>query len=184
MTSEQALARLAEIVLQRSVERGTFALSNGGTTDLYLDVRQTTLNGEGAALVGRLVLERIGAEVVGIGGPTLGADPVACSAVAMSQAVLGRPIHGFLIRKEAKGHGTGRYVEGMASLYAGAKVCLVEDTTTTGGSLLRAAQRAKEAGLDVVQCIIVVDRQEGARARFEEAELPFEALLTRADLGL
>ena len=100
----------------------------------------------------------------------------------MSVAVLGRPVHGFLIRKAAKGHGTARYVEGLSSLHAGAKVCVVEDTTTTGGSLLVAIERAREAGLDVVQCITVVDRKEGAAARLAEAGLTLEAIVTRAEL--
>lgn len=175
-------ARLLELLREHSVQRGTFQLASGGTTDLYLDVRQTTLNGEGAAIVGRMVLRALKPEVVGVGGPTLGADPVACSASAWSTALLGRPIHGFLIRKEAKGHGTKRYVEGMSSLGPGAKVCVVEDTTTTGGSLLQAIERAREAGLDVVQCLCVVDRQAGAVERFAEAGLELESLVTLSEI--
>ncbi len=175
MTSGRA--RLIEILRERSVQRGDFTLASGAKSDFYLDVRQTTLNAEGAAIVGRLVLERLHPEVVGVGGPTLGADPIACSAAAQSLAVLGKPVHAFLIRKEAKGHGTRRYVEGMASLAPNAPVCLVEDTTTSGSSLLVAVDRAREAGLDVVQCICVVDRQQGAAERFRAAGLTLDSLV-------
>lgn len=174
--------RLIEILREHSVQRGTFQLASGGTTDLYLDVRQTTLNAEGGAIVGRMVLEALRPDVVAVGGPTLGADPVACSASAQSVAVLGRPVHGFLIRKEAKGHGTKRFVEGMSSIGPGAKVCVVEDTTTTGGSLLQAIERAQEAGLDVVQCICVVDRETGAVERFAEAGLTLQSLVRLSEI--
>lgn len=182
MTGATERERLLSLLRRHSVRRGTFELASGGTTDLYLDVRQTTLNGEGAAIVGRMVLAALKPEVVGVGGPTLGADPVACSASAQSIALLGRPIHGFLIRKEAKGHGTKRFVEGMSSLGQGAKVCVVEDTTTTGGSLLRAIERASDAGLHVVQCICVVDRETGAVERLAEAGLTLESLVTLSEI--
>ena len=175
--------RLVELLLEHSVQRGHFELSSGGTTDLYLDVRQTTLNAEGAAIVGRLILDRLRDDVVAVGGPTLGADPVACSAAAQSIAVAGRAIHGFLIRKEAKGHGTKRFIEGMSSIPAGSRVCVVEDTTTTGGSMLQAIERVVEAGYEVVQTICVVDRAEGARERFAEAGYSLDAIIERSELG-
>lgn len=161
---------------------GHFELASGAFSDLYIDARQTTLHGAGAALVGRLVLEALRDEVVGVGGPTLGADPVVCSAVALSGSILGRVIHGFLIRKEPKGHGTGRFVEGLSSLPRGSRVCVVEDTTTTGGSLLRGIERARGVGLDVVQCLTVVDRGEGAAARLEAEGLQLQALVHRHEL--
>lgn len=182
MTSEERKARLIELLRQLSVRTGTFQLASGGTTDLYLDVRQTTLHAEGAEHVAHLVLERLHPDAVAIGGPTLGADPIACSAAAYSRAVLGRDVHGFLVRKEAKGHGTGNLIEGMASLRPGSAVCVVEDTTTTGGSLLGAIERIREAGLKVVQCLVVVERGEGAADRFRNAGLVLEALVTRSEL--
>ncbi|MBX2801383.1 MAG: orotate phosphoribosyltransferase [Myxococcales bacterium] len=182
MTSDDARKRLIELLCQLSIRTGRFELSSGGVSDLYVDVRQTSLHAEGAALIARLVLERLRDDVVGVGGPTLGADPVACSAAAHSIGVLGRPVHGFLIRKEPKGHGAGRVVEGMENLPTGSKVCVVEDTTTTGGSMLRAIERARTAGLDVVQVLVVVEREEGAVERFAEAGLQLESIVGRAEL--
>ncbi|MEQ1502104.1 MAG: orotate phosphoribosyltransferase [Myxococcota bacterium] len=174
--------RLVAILRERSVRVGAFTLSSGATSDLYVDARQTTLNAEGAALVAELVLARLRPEVVGVGGMTLGADPIACAASAWSIAKLGRPVHAFLIRKEAKAHGAGQRVEGLASLPRGSRVCVVEDTTTTGKSLLAAVDAAREAGLDVVQCVTVVDRLEGAAEAVRAAGLTLEALTTRAEL--
>ncbi len=174
--------RLIALLRERSVKTGTFTLASGRTSDLYVDARQTTLHAEGAAIVGRLVLSRLSSEVVGVGGMTLGADPIACAASALSVATLGRPIHAFLVRKEPKAHGTGLPVEGVANLGAGAKVCVVEDTTTTGGSLLKAVDAARAAGLDVVQCLTIVDRREGATEALAARGLTLDALVTRADL--
>jgi orotate phosphoribosyltransferase len=174
-------ARLIEILKERSVRFGTFTLASGATSDFYVDARQTTLNAEGSWLVGRLVLARLAPEVEGVGGLTMGADPVV-TATSVASWAAGRPVHAFLVRKQPKGHGTKRYVEGRSSLPDGARVCIVEDTTTTGGSLLQAVQRARDEGLTVVQTLTVVDRQEGAGERLAAEGLTLEALVTRADL--
>lgn len=173
--------RLLALLREKSVRTGSFTLASGATSDLYVDVRQTALHAEGSALIAHALLKRLRADVVGIGGLTLGADPLACGVAAVSHAV-GRPVHAFLIRKEAKGHGTKRFVEGLSNLPAGSPVCIVEDVTTTGGSLLLAVQRAIDAGLSVVQCITVVDRQEGAAEAIATAGYTLEALTTRAEL--
>jgi orotate phosphoribosyltransferase len=177
-------ARLIALLLERSVRKGSFVLASGRTSDLYVDARQTTLHAEGAALVGRLVLARLRPDVVAVGGLTLGADPIVAAAAALSVAELGRPVHGFLIRKAAKDHGTGQRIEGLANVRAGSRVCVVEDTTTTGGSLLDAVAVAREAGLDVVQCLTIVDREEGATERVAAEGLTLEALVRRRDLGV
>lgn len=174
--------RLVQLLKERSVRWGTFTLASGRTSDLYVDARQTTLHAEGAAIVARLVLARLRPDVVGVGGMTLGADPIACAAAAASIAVLGRPVHAFLVRKEPKAHGTGLPVEGVANLGPGAKVCVVEDTTTTGGSLLKSVDAALAAGLQVVQCLTVVDRQEGAAQALAARGLALDALVVRTDL--
>src|SRR5689334_5050977 len=98
--------RLVALLRERSVRTGTFVLASGKTSDLYVDARVTTLHAEGSAIVARLILARLRPDVVGVGGMTLGADPIACAAAARSIEALGRPVHAFLIRKEAKGHGT------------------------------------------------------------------------------
>jgi len=174
-------ARLIEILRERSVKTGEFTLSSGAKSDFYVDARVTTLHAEGAGVVARLMLTRLHPDAVAIGGMSLGADPIACSTAAIS-GTTSRPVHAFLIRKTPKGHGTGRDLEGLANLPDGAKVCMVEDTTTTGGSLLKAIKRAEAHGLQVVQCVTVVDREEGAVERLQEAGYVLEALTTRTEL--
>ena len=174
-------ARLVALLREKSVRFGTFTLASGATSDFYVDVRQTSLNAEGSWLVAKATIERLRPEVEAVGGLTLGADPIACAVAPVAWSE-GRTVHAFLIRKEAKGHGTGQYVEGTGNLPRGTKVAVVEDTTTTGGSLLRAVRRARDAGLDVVQCLTVVDRQEGAAEALAAEGLVLEAIVTRADL--
>ena len=145
------------------VKHGTFTLASGKTSKIYFDARQVTLNAKGAALVARVVLEMVkGEKVDAIGGLTLGADPIA-GAVAAISAEAGRPIHGFIVRKEAKAHGTGKVVEGP-DLPPKARVVVVDDVVTTGGSTLQAVKSLREAGFEVVRSICVVDREEGGRA--------------------
>ncbi|MEZ4234830.1 MAG: orotate phosphoribosyltransferase [Myxococcota bacterium] len=183
MTDAQgSLGELVALLQERSVRTGSFVLASGRRSDLYVDARQTTLHARGAALVGELVLRQLRPEVAGVGGLTLGADPIASAAAALSHGVLGRPVHAFLIRKAAKEHGTGQRVEGLGNLTAGDAVCVVEDTTTTGGSLLDAVAAAREVGLRVVQCLTVVDREEGAAERLAAEGLTLEALVRRSDL--
>lgn len=173
--------RLVALLREKSVKTGQFRLASGKSSDFYVDARQTTLHAEGSWLVARLLLERLRPEVQAVGGMTLGADPIACATSALSFEA-GRPIHAFLIRKEPKGHGTASQVEGTGNLPRGTPVAIVEDTTTTGGSLIRAARIAEEAGLRVVQCLTVVDRQEGAAEAVAQAGWQLEALTTRTEL--
>jgi orotate phosphoribosyltransferase len=173
--------RLIEILKERSVRTGTFTLASGKTSDLYVDARQTTLSPEGATVLSKLILERLHPDAVGIGGPVTGADPIT-GAVITHSWIEGRPLHGFMVRKEPKGHGAGNQVEGRHGLPAGSKVTMIEDTVTTGGSLLKAIKAVEEAGLEVVQVLCVVDRCEGAAERFAEAGYPLEALVSRADI--
>jgi orotate phosphoribosyltransferase len=172
---------LVQLLREKSVRVGEFTLASGRTSDFYVDVRQTALHHTGAELIGTLILERLHPDAIGVGGMTLGADPIACSVTALSNS-LGRPIHGFIIRKEPKGHGTGKYMVGESNLPPGSKVVMVEDTTTTGGSLITAIERAQNAGLIVVQCITIVDRLEGAQKALEAAGYHLEALTNRAEL--
>lgn len=173
--------RLLQLLREKSVRRGSFTLASGKSSDLYVDVRQTSLSGEGSVLIARALLARLRPEVVAIGGMTLGADPLACATVALAH-LEGRALDAFLIRKEAKGHGVERWVVGRGNLAERAPVAVVEDTTTTGGSLLRAVERAREAGLEVVQVITVVDREEGAAETVRAAGMTLEAVTTRSEL--
>ena len=173
--------RLIAILKERSVRTGTFTLASGKTSDLYVDARQTTLSPEGSTVLASLILEALHPDAVGIGGPVTGADPVT-GAVITHSWLKGRPLHGFMVRKEAKGHGAGNQVEGRYGLPDGAKVCMIEDTVTTGGSLLKAIKAVEDAGLVVIQVLCVVDRCEGAAERFRAAGYTLESLVNRDDI--
>ncbi len=173
--------RLVDILRRRSVRKGRFTLASGKESDLYIDCRLTTLDGEGAATIAQLILDRLEPDIVAIGGPVTGADPIVGAVVALAWQ-RGRKLSGFMVRKEPKGHGLKQWVEGRANLPVGAKVCVVEDTVTTGGSLLRAIGHVQDTGLDVVQVIAVVDRDEGGKARVAEAGLELESLVERSEL--
>ncbi|MEE8410472.1 MAG: orotate phosphoribosyltransferase [Myxococcota bacterium] len=186
MSSASLKIRLRDLLAKLSLRRGRVVLASGKESDFYLDCKQTTLNAEGASVVGELVFEHIrrlradGLAVEGVGGMTLGADPIAV-ATAVTSHKRGEPLHAFIIRKEPKSHGTRAYLEGAKNLGEGARVLLVEDVVTTGGSTLRALERARESGLEPVAILTLVDRQEGGRENLEATGLPFAALLTRAD---
>jgi orotate phosphoribosyltransferase len=174
-------ARLVALLRERSVRRGRVVLASGRESDVYVDVRLTTLHAEGAAVVAALVWERLRPEILGVGGPSLGADPIAGAVAALSWRQ-GRPVHGFLVRKEPKAHGQGLWIEGRANLPDSAPVCVVEDTVTTGGSLLRAIRRVQDDGLAVAQCLAVVDRGEGAAAALAAEGHVLESLVRIEEL--
>ena len=181
MTSTEMRARLVALLKEKSYRRKKVVLASGRESDFYVDGKQTTLNAEGSWLVGNLVWEALRPEVGGIGGLVIGADPIASATSAVSWA-RGRPVHAFLVRKEAKGHGTQRYVEGRENLPDGVAVCIVEDTCTTGGSLLQAVDRAEAEGLRVVQCLTIVDREEGAAEALAARGLTLQSLVKRSEL--
>lgn len=161
---------------------GPFTLRSGETSDWYIDARQTTFDGEGAALVGRAVLAVLDARVDAVGGLTMGADPIAV-ATAVVASGSGRRLRAFSIRKAAKDHGTGGRLVGPVS--SGDAVAILEDTTTTGGAMIEAIDVARAEGLDVVQAISVVDRSGGAVARrLAGLGIPYLPLVTPADLGV
>ena len=174
-------ARLVEILKERSYRRRRVVLASGRESDFYVDGRQTTLNAEGAWLVGNLVFDALLPEVQAVGGLVIGADPIASATAAVSFH-RGRPVHAFLVRKEPKGHGTGRHVEGRGNIPDGTAVCIVEDTTTTGGSLLQAVDRAEAEGLRVVQCLTIVDREEGAEEALAARGFSLTRLVRRSEL--
>lgn len=173
--------RLIELLRQLSYRRRRVVLASGRESDFYVDGKQTTLNAEGAWLVGNLVFDALLPEVRGVGGLVVGADPIAAATAAVSFA-RGQPVHAFLVRKEAKGHGTGRFVEGRENLPDGSPVCIVEDTTTTGSSLLQAVDRAEAEGLRVVQCLTIVDREEGAEGALAARGFVLTRLVLRREL--
>lgn len=176
--------RLKEILLEKSYRQGTFTLTSGKTSDFYIDGKQTTLDAEGAYLCGKLLFELIKNEpaaIDAVGGMTLGADPLV-SAVSLVSYLEKAPIPAFIVRKEAKGHGTGNYIEGLKNLPAGGRVALVEDVVTTGGTLLKVIDRVEAAGFTVGLVVTVVDRQEGGAEIMAERGYPLKALFTRESL--
>ena len=161
---------------------GPFTLASGATSDWYLDARQTTYSGDGAVLVARCVLEVLSPHATAVGGLTMGADPIAV-ATATIAAIDERPLKAFSVRKEAKGHGTGGRLVGPIDHLD--RVVVVEDTTTTGASMVSAIDALRDEGIGVVQGITVVDRSGGAAARLLSArDVPFVAIVTPSDLGI
>ena len=173
--------RLIELLMEKSFRTGNFILSSGKESNFYVDVRQMILHSEGALLIAKLIFLQLKTDVVGIGGPASGADPITGATVLYSHTQ-GRPIDGFMVRKKQKEHGTKQWIEGLNNFPPGSKVCVVEDTISTGRSLLKAIQKIEEAGLNVVQCIAVVDREDGAAERIKAAGYPFEALVSCNEL--
>lgn len=161
---------------------GPFTLRSGVRSGWYLDARQTTFDGAGAATAAQAVMEILDPAVEAVGGMTMGADPIAV-ATALVATSHGRSLRAFSIRKADKGHGTGGRLVGPVS--PGDHVAILEDTTTTGGAAAEAATVAVESGLEVIQVIALVDRSGGAAAaRFEHMGLPYMALVVPADLGV
>ena len=177
----QALVRL---LLDRSVERGDFVLASGARSSYYIDCRRSTMSAEGMVLIGRLglaAIRRARWDAGTVGGLTMGADPVAY-AIAAASFGTGRSVDAFSVRKEAKGHGTKRRIEG--NYQPGVAVVVVEDVITSGGSALQAAEAIEQAGGTVAGVLAVVDRQQGGRAAIESRGYPVEVLVTAAELGL
>ena len=140
------------------------------------------LHPEGSWLIGTLFNELLAdLDIKGIGGMTLGADPLISATTVISHEK-GRPLAGLIVRKESKGHGTNQYVEGLSNFKPGDPVAMVEDVVTTGGSLLKACERVKDAGLNVVAVCTVLDRGEGGREAIEAAGYQLRALFTRPEL--
>jgi orotate phosphoribosyltransferase len=176
--------RLIALLQRDALRTGTFTLASGRTSHYYVDGRRVTLSSEGAALIGAGVLDLLAdlPDVSALGGLTLGADPIVGAALAVAGA---RGLHdwrGFLVRKEAKAHGTGQLVEGP--LQPGSRVVIVDDVATTGGSSLQAVAAVESLGCRVARVVVVLDRLEGAAEAFAAHGLDFRALVTIRDLGV
>lgn len=172
--------QLLDQIRTKAVVRGRVVLSSGQEADYYVDLRRVTLDGEAAPLVGQVMLDLTADyDYDAVGGLTLGADPVA-SAMMHAAAARGRQLDAFVVRKESKRHGLQRRIEGPD--VAGRRVLAVEDTSTTGGSVLTAVEALREAGAEVVAVAVIVER--GARSRVEAAGLPYLAAFELSDLGL
>jgi orotate phosphoribosyltransferase len=176
--------QLKNILLNKSYRQGSFTLTSGKTSDFYVDGKQTTLDAEGSYLCGKLLFDLILQEadpIQAVGGMTLGADPLV-TAVSIVSFLEKDPIPAFIVRKEAKGHGTGNYIEGLKNMEQGCRVALVEDVVTTGGTLLQVIDRVEAAGFVVGLVVTIVDRQEGGAEMLAQKGYPLKALFTRQEL--
>ncbi len=175
--------RLKKIIIELSYEKRNVTLASGRQSDFYFDGKQTTLHPEGGYLTGKLFFDAIKdvEGVEGVGGLTLGADPIA-TATSVVSFLEGKPVPGFIIRKEPKGHGTGAWLEGRKNLKPGARVVIVEDVVTSGGSSIKAIKRAEEEGLVVLGVVTLVDREEGGRENIEKEGYWLRSIFTKSDI--
>jgi len=172
---------LLQMLAAKSFRLGEFKLSSGGTSDYYIDCRTTTLDARGAQLVGQVFLDEMrarGWHADAIGGLTMGADPI-----VVAVAVLSGTLHGFLVRKAEKQHGTGQRIEGFQE--KGARVVIVDDVCTTGGSTVQAIEAAREFGFKIAGVMCLVEREEAkGRENVEKAAAPapFVTVFTASDV--
>jgi orotate phosphoribosyltransferase len=178
------LGELADLVRQLAVVHGRVTLSSGKEADYYVDLRRATLHHRAAPLIGRLVRDLTADwDYAAVGGLTLGADPIADAILhAAAGEVDASPVDAFVVRKATKQHGMQKLIEGPE--VAGRPVLVVEDTSTTGSSVLTAVRAVRDAGATVVGVATVVDRATGAQEAIETEGVPYRALLGLADLGL
>lgn len=175
--------QLIELIKDEAVFHGDFTLSSGKQASYYVDMRKLTLDHRAAPLVGRVMLDLVKdiPEIASVGGLTLGADPIA-NAMLHQGVASGRAYDAFVVRKEPKDHGRGRQIEGAD--VAGKRVVVVEDTSTTGQSALKAVEVLRAAGAEVVAVAVIVDRNTGSRQAIEAEGLQYLAAIDLDDLGL
>jgi len=178
-------ARLLEIIKEKSLLKGHFKLVSGAVSDYYLDMKPTTLDPEGAALIAEIIYSMLvndgdiaSGDIAAIGGLELGAVPIIAAVCARSWPE--RPLNGFIVRKEKKGHGTDKKIDG--NFRPNTTVVLFEDVTTKGGSVLQAVEAVRERGAKVKKIITVVDRLEGAAENLHKQGIPLVAIFTTRDL--
>ncbi|HKZ57268.1 MAG TPA: orotate phosphoribosyltransferase [Thermodesulfovibrionales bacterium] len=180
---KQMLKELINILVSKSLQvapEPIFKLASGTKSNTYIDCKKTTLTAKGSYLIGTIFFDRIShLNVDAIGGLTLGADPIA---LAVSQISYNKnhPINAFIVRKEPKGHGLKQEIEG--DVRQGDNVIIVDDVITTGGSTIKAIQRAREFGLNIIKVIVLVDRQEGGKENILDQNVDLEAIMTKQDL--
>ena len=167
---------LLDLLCEVAYKEGDFTLSSGKKSDYYINGKQVTLHAEGGLMVARLLLNMLPAKTAGVGGLTLGADPMV-SAISIVGAYENRPVTPLIIRKEAKGHGTRAYIEGP-TLPEGSAIAIIEDVVTTGASALKAVERLRDAGYVVNDIFALVDRQQGGEELYAKAGLNFKPIFT------
>lgn len=175
---------LHQLIDKKALKRGDFTLASGKKSTYYIDGKQVTLDALGARLIAEGMLDLLTAEdalPAAVGGMSIGADPITGAVITMA-GVRDIPLLGFMVRKEAKGHGTGRFIEGPVE--PGMEVAIVEDVVTTGGSSLTAIERVEEFGCQVKKVLAIVDRLQGGEANFRERGYELQCLFTIRDFGI
>lgn len=175
--------RLLQIIKDLSYEEGDFILASGKRSTYYIDAKETTLNPEGMYLTGNIMYTMVRAisDIDAVGGVSIGGDPLVC-AVVLSAYRKKDNLVGFLIRKEPKGHGTNRWVEGGKNLRKGMNVIILEDVVTTGGSSLKAIEGTEKEGYNVRGIVAILDRLEGGKDAIESKGYTFKSIFTLKDL--
>ena len=173
-TSTEQRQLLLELLASRAYRHGNFTLASGRTSSHYVNCKPVSLSGLGLALLSAQMLDLVEPGAVAVAGLTLGADPLV-SGVAQAAALAGQALDALIVRKEAKGHGTGAWLEGPLP-EPGSRITVLEDVVTTGGSSLKAVKQLREAGYVVERVVTIVDRQEGGLAAMQEAGLELRSL--------
>ncbi|MEL7266454.1 MAG: orotate phosphoribosyltransferase [Planctomycetota bacterium] len=180
---------LKQLLADEALEFGDFTLASGAKSTYYLDCRRITLHPMGANLIGEAMLEKIESRspaIAAVGGMAIGADPITAAIITIAgqrpESSIAAKLRGFMVRKEPKGHGKGRQVEGPVQ--AGQRVVIVEDVITSGGSALKACVAAREYGLEVAGVIGIIDRLAGGAEAFAEEGVKMETLFSVRDFGI
>ncbi len=182
-TDEKDRARLLELLKVKSYIEGEVTLASGKKSNFYIDCRQTSLDPEGAVLMGKIFqswISRLDYTPDAVGGMTMGADPLV-TATSMTSYLNNKPVTAFLIRKQAKGHGLKKWLEGRGDIEDGAGVLLLEDVVTTGGSTVKAIDACEAEGLKVTDVFCLVDRLEGGREAIAAKGVRLSAIYDKAD---
>ncbi len=177
--------RLLSLLQSLSFKEGNFILTSGKPSEYLVDVKRTALHPEGGRLCGHALLEAVRKrwpDAQAVGGRTLGADPLAVSTAQASLDDGSQHLHAFIVRKEPKGHGSGSLIEQSGALEPGAPVVVLEDTSTTGGSAIKAVEAVREAGFSVCGVLTLVDREEGAAQRMADQDLDFAAVFSAQEI--
>ena len=171
---------LLTTIRDKAYREGDFTLASGQKSDYYIDCKEVTLDAVGSLLVGQMIFKKIKSwNVTAVGGMELGSVPIS-TAVSVVSAIDGSPLKNFIVRKAAKGHGTGKQIEG--SIGEGSSVAVVEDVVSTGGSSVKAVDILREAGVNVVGVVTIVDRQMGGAEAFQKAGVRYEPLFTISEV--
>ena len=181
LTPEEQRQTLLRHLARAAYRRGQFTLASGRQSEHYVNCKPVSLSGSGLALVSSAMLPLVEQESVAVAGLTLGADPLV-SGVAITAAAAGRSLDALIVRKQAKGHGTGAWLEGPLP-ESGALVTVLEDVVTTGGSSLKAVNQLREAGYRVQRVVTIVDREEGGAAAMQAAGLDLVSLFLLSEVA-